>query len=1250
MRMMKTIAVLGFVALGVTCLPSSAHAQSLANGPSKSVECRARGGIPNALAKLRAGETVRIAYLGGSITYADPGWRAMTRDWFAARFPKARVEEIVAAICGTGSDFGAFRLADDVLSKKPDLLFVEFRVNGSGGFDYASVESIVRQTWAANPQTDICLVYTLEERMLPALSEGRQPSFGKALETICDHYGIPSIDYGPEIVRRLSEGRIVFKPAANVPAGAFVFTKDGVHPKREGHEIYRDVVVRAMETSIFPASGEAARPHALSPPYAKDGWQACSLVPSARVLAGPAWHPVDVEKDAVYGATREPKRTHGMLRGGQWTDREGMSITLRWVGSTLGFSDIPQGDTEPMVLEVSVDGGAPYEVTRARKAPHLSASFWYLPVRKWGEHTVTVTLKHLPKGQRWIVGQFLVTGTLKPQEAKVSADLRERTWRALCTTNVSFEAQEAFEGRAPAYTVRYVGCKENREGRLDLAAFAYLWLLDSWVPPYIGCRVRKVAYSVWPLESAGGCEPSLRVRVSRPHEDGWIRTQAGWWPTLRPGAWNAVEHDVALGPGQRFGDLSFLFHGGEGASCAFRLADVRLILDDGSAYEILNPDAPRYLTGMREPLRTTPLKARPTRPVLQFGLEPLWLFRHPDQIPEIAAFMERHFPEYDVVLSSGRPPEPAFLPILSTLPDNLFYEWQKGQHDLRYAALKDALVKNPKGEMQPFKLNSVVATNPVIRDALEDQIAYAGSLGLNSMLQFDYIWFNRGGIWGFDAASVAAFREDLLGADEGLRLVAHGSRPARTIHFWDYYEDYYGRRLAPSDWGLSSWADYVPRYGTRVEKDLHVALIAYEWLRQGQRFGDWTAKYCYGAPFNYLLNGEGAEIGNDHVYLSLLENTGFVSPEFFSFAPQAIRGYYRAAGRYLRTAHAAGKRFGICVEGTCGGWESQPYWSAKTGYAVCYLLSALGFDAFEYDGLTLPLGRRHWADLLEGKVPTNRWKLAMLGFADARAYRQAKRDGARKRPPTGVWHVTERAPNWTGWMSTFMEARASFRGNDFRQPLRDLALDYEMTDPQELADVLPDAKVVFAAPQIRHAGVRPMLARWLAERPGRTLVTNRADIARVAAELKLPVLQRPASGPDFADALTYDCRVGSVAVLFNRQAVQAAVREGPNGWYEKVWRPRYRKVTYDEALLLYPDKVKDAKASADVPVAGRGAYRVYRFLADAESVVMPQDGFLRLEIGDDLTDVIYYGEDTPAFRAFLAEVKSDRPLTAKFFK
>lgn len=421
----------GFVGgvAGVCALGPWARAAASATGacdPKRSVECRARGGIPNARAKLRAGETVRIAYLGGSITEANPGWRAMTRDWFQATFPRAKVEEINAAISGTGSDYGACRLPGDVLVKGPDLLFVEFRVNGSAGFDYQSVEGIIRQTWAANPRTDICFVYTLHEGMLPTLAAGRQTGFGAAMETLCNHYGIPSIDFGPEITKRLAAGRLLFKPTRNALApeanqhadakrsdegGILVFTRDGCHPVKEGHAIYRDVVARALETAVFPASGPAA-PHVLPAPYAKNAWLAAELVPSAEVLAGAAWHPVDREADPVYRETYG--RTHRMLRGGVWTDREGTSITLKWTGNTIGFSDIPQSREDPMLLSVSIDGGKPYEVKRGRTAePRIYSRFWYLPEQPWGEHAVTVTLRCLPKGQRWIVGQFLVVGTLR---------------------------------------------------------------------------------------------------------------------------------------------------------------------------------------------------------------------------------------------------------------------------------------------------------------------------------------------------------------------------------------------------------------------------------------------------------------------------------------------------------------------------------------------------------------------------------------------------------------------------------------------------------------------------------------------------------------------------------------------------------------------------------------------------------------------------------------------------------------------
>src|SRR5436189_4786807 len=91
------------------------------------VECRERGGLPNVLAKLKAGLEVRIAYLGGSITAQD-GWRPKTLNWFRDHFAPARVIEINAAIGGTGSDLGVFRLQHDVLDQRPDLLFIEFAV------------------------------------------------------------------------------------------------------------------------------------------------------------------------------------------------------------------------------------------------------------------------------------------------------------------------------------------------------------------------------------------------------------------------------------------------------------------------------------------------------------------------------------------------------------------------------------------------------------------------------------------------------------------------------------------------------------------------------------------------------------------------------------------------------------------------------------------------------------------------------------------------------------------------------------------------------------------------------------------------------------------------------------------------------------------------------------------------------------------------------------------------------------------
>ena len=106
-----------------------------------------RGGLPNFYRKLHDGKDVRIAYFGGSIT-AQNGWRVQSLDYFRKLFQNAEISQINAAIGGTGSDLGVFRLDADVLAHKPDLVFVEFAVNDAGARPLnirRSMEGIVRQ-------------------------------------------------------------------------------------------------------------------------------------------------------------------------------------------------------------------------------------------------------------------------------------------------------------------------------------------------------------------------------------------------------------------------------------------------------------------------------------------------------------------------------------------------------------------------------------------------------------------------------------------------------------------------------------------------------------------------------------------------------------------------------------------------------------------------------------------------------------------------------------------------------------------------------------------------------------------------------------------------------------------------------------------------------------------------------------------------------------------------------------------------
>jgi hypothetical protein len=409
----------------------------LANPQADAVECRPRNGLPNFYNKLHQGGDVRIAYLGGSITAQD-GWRPKSLAWFQGQFPKARITEINAAIGGTGSDLGVFRLRHDVLQHHPDLLFVEFAVN-DGGADpkdiYRQMEGIVRQTWKFDPAIDICFVYTLVKDYLKPLQEGHFPRAASAMEKVADHYAIPSIHMGVEVARLEKEGKLVFtgdKPKTDAEKasleGKILFSPDSVHPYTDtGHALYLQAIIRSM--SSIEKIGKPA-PHVLDAPLVEDHLQAAQMLPldQARLSAG--WVKLDP-------ATNRLAHDFGQRLSPLWSAyKPGATITLKFRGTSLAFYDLVGPDCGQVSAQI--------DDQPAHIQPRFDAYCTYHRLAKWlvadrlpnTIHTVKLTIQSEqpdkvkilaernekmddPKrfdGTAWYVGAILVVGDLLPVE------------------------------------------------------------------------------------------------------------------------------------------------------------------------------------------------------------------------------------------------------------------------------------------------------------------------------------------------------------------------------------------------------------------------------------------------------------------------------------------------------------------------------------------------------------------------------------------------------------------------------------------------------------------------------------------------------------------------------------------------------------------------------------------------------------------------------------------------------------------
>ena len=322
--------------------------QKINSYKNESQELKIRENLPNFFSKAMNGDSIKVAYLGGSIT-AQNGWRVSSLNWFKQRFPQAKFTEINAAIGGTGSDFGVFRLRDHVLNFKPDLVFVEFAVNDGNTPSQKiirSMEGIVRQTLQQNPYTDICFVYTIKADYLETEQKGILPNSAINMEKVADYYGIPSINFGFEVANQVTAKNLIMAGKPKEIDGVKVFSPDGIHPYPEtGHVIYQQILKRSF-VSMIPDAPTKPLKHKLNKPIAPDYFAKTQMLDLKNAQLSQNWEIQNIKDQPGLAGFGRYLNVIGKAK------QSGETLTLRFKGRAIGIYDVMGPDAGRVVVEI----------------------------------------------------------------------------------------------------------------------------------------------------------------------------------------------------------------------------------------------------------------------------------------------------------------------------------------------------------------------------------------------------------------------------------------------------------------------------------------------------------------------------------------------------------------------------------------------------------------------------------------------------------------------------------------------------------------------------------------------------------------------------------------------------------------------------------------------------------------------------------------------------------------------------------
>ena len=200
--------------------------------------------------KATAGQPMTVVFFGGSLTWganaSDPqrtSYRGLMADYLRHKYPRTSFAFYDAAIGGTGSKLGMFRLERDVMSRHPDLVFLDFTANddhnGKDPETLSSYECLLRDMIGRNVAV-VQAILPFKWNFGNSYAPEKMARYQEHLKlSAAYHTGLG--DTFPYIQNQLTTGK------ANIDT---LWAIDAVHPDDAGYQLFFEAVRDGFDAAV----------------------------------------------------------------------------------------------------------------------------------------------------------------------------------------------------------------------------------------------------------------------------------------------------------------------------------------------------------------------------------------------------------------------------------------------------------------------------------------------------------------------------------------------------------------------------------------------------------------------------------------------------------------------------------------------------------------------------------------------------------------------------------------------------------------------------------------------------------------------------------------------------------------------------------------------------------------------------------------------------------------------------------------